>query len=139
MPAALAAISALGAGALLDEPGRLGLGVDQSCLGVGLRLGEQLVALAAAAPRISSRVRRRLPEQLPPSRAAPVMPTSAWACWRISVRCSTDRAGGLHVLGEDCAQVVEQAEQVAARHHARRRHGDAGAFSMTVVSPSTVS
>src|SRR5215208_3244552 len=110
--------------ALLDQPFGLGLGVGEQPLGLLLGACQQVVALTAGrAEQVVALTLRGAQELLALGARAAGEPL------RLGLRLLEDlgallddRAGGLDVLGQRLAQVVEQVEQVVARDHAGAGH-----------------
>ena len=105
------------------EPLGLGLGVGEQLLGVRLGPREQLVALAAGgAEQVLALPAAPAEQLLALGAGAPGEPLGLGLGLLEDLGALLDdRAGGLDVLGQRLAQVVEQVEQVVARAPCRSR------------------
>ena len=126
---------------LLDQPARLGLGVGEQVLGVGLRAREQVVALAAGGAEEVLALAARARQQLVALRAGG--PGEALGL-RLGLledlgALLDDRAGGLDVLGRDSRRSSSRSSRWSRGTMQEPDIGTLRAFSMTVVSSSTVS
>jgi hypothetical protein len=117
-----------------EQAFRLVLGGEDDLVRVDLGLGEQLVALAAGGAQDLLAAVPRRGEQLvalPPGTAGEPLGLRLGLLEDLGALLD-DRAGRLDVLGQRLTEVVEQIEQELDM-------GTLRAFSMTVVSSSTVS